>query len=492
MVKFEKKQIVKKSENPDRWYTDVILRSEMADYSAVKGCMIIRPYGYAVWEIIQEYLDKKFKDLGVKNAYFPTFIPYSFLQKEKEHVAGFSPQLAVVTIGGGEELKEPLVVRPTSETIMYESYARWIQSYRDLPLLLNLWNNVVRWEKRTYLFMRTTEFLWHEGHTAHETFQDADNFARKILEIYRVFDEEILGLPVIVGKKSQAEKFPGAAITYALEALMPDGKALQLGTSHHLGDNFARAFDIQYLDRSGKREYVSQTSWAETTRVIGAVILSHGDDQGLIFPPNIAPVQIVIIPITQERQNDPIGRFCLQLKNELVKEGYRVEVDDREYKTTGWKFNEWELKGVPVRIEIGESEIKSGELTVFRRDLSQKFKIPVQFAKQIYGAGKSQNYKSKVKSILDEIQKNLFERMVKLREENTHDVSDYEEFKKIMAGPRGFIRAFWCEDASCEAKIKTETKASTRVLPLDAKDEKGKCVYCSKDAKHLWYFAQAY
>src|SRR3989338_5931899 len=371
-MKFEKKQIVKKSENPDRWYTDVILRSEMADYSPVKGCMIIRPYGYSVCENIQDYLDKKLKELGVKNAYFPTFIPSSFLQKEKEYVAGFSPQLAVVTIGGCEELKEPLVVRPTSETIMYESYAKWIQSYRDLPLLINLWNNVVRWEKRTYLFMRTTEFLWQEGDTAHATFDDADKFAKKILEIYRVFDEEILGLPVIVGKKSQAEKFPGAAITYTLEALMPDGKALQLGTSHHLGDNFSRAFDIQYLDKTGKRQYVWQTSWAETTRVIGALILSHGDDQGLVFPPLIAPVQIVIIPISQ---TSTIARFCAELKKDLEKEGIRVKIDDREEKTVGWKFNEWELKGVPVRIEVGQEELKSGELTVYRRDENSKVKM---------------------------------------------------------------------------------------------------------------------
>ena len=477
MTTFEKKQIVKKSENPDRWYTDVILRSEMADYSPVKGCMIIRPYGYSVWENIQDYLDKKLKELGVKNAYFPTFIPSSFLQKEKEHVAGFSPQLAVVTIGGGEELKEPLVVRPTSETIMYESYAKWIQSYRDLPLLINLWNNVVRWEKRTYLFMRTTEFLWQEGHTAHATFDDADKFAKKILEIYRVFDEEILGLPVIVGKKSQAEKFPGAAITYTLEALMPDGKALQLGTSHHLGDNFSRAFDIQYLDKTGKRQYVWQTSWAETTRVIGALILSHGDDQGLIFPPNIAPVQVVIVPVTQDKK---VIDFSLNIQKEFKDAGVRVEVDDREYKTTGWKFNEWELKGVPLRIEIGQQELKDGVLTVYRRDTNEKLKI------------KNEKIQLKIKKLLEEIQKNLFDKMVKLREEHTHEVNDYEEFKKIMAGPRGFIKDFLCPDPSCEAKIKEETKASTRVLPLDAKDEKGVCIYCGKPSTHRWYFALAY
>lgn len=477
MADFQKKYIVKKSEDPDRWYTDVILRAEMADYSPVKGCMIIRPYGYSVWEKIEAYLDGKFKSLGVKNAYFPTFIPMHFLQREKEHVAGFSPQLAVVTIGGGEELAEPLVVRPTSETIMYESYAKWIQSWRDLPLLLNLWNNVVRWEKRTYLFMRTTEFLWQEGHTAHENFEAADNFARKILEIYRKFDEEILALPVLIGKKSAAEKFPGAYITYTLEALMPDGKALQLGTSHNLGDNFAKAFDIRYLDKSGKRQYVWQTSWAETTRVIGALILSHGDDQGLVFPPNIAPVQVVIIPIKQDKK---ILDYCQSLNEELLKSGVRSEVDDREYKTVGWKFNDWELKGVPVRIEVGEKEVEGKEITVVRRDENSKVTL------------KNSEIQLRIKNLLDEIQSNLFKKMNRLRQENTHEVSNYDEFKKIMAGPKGFIKAFWCEDATCEAKIKEETKASTRVLPLDSKEESGICIYCGKKSKHRWYFAQAY
>lgn len=477
MKSFDKKQIVKKSVDHDRWYTDVILKSEMADYSPVKGCMIIRPYGYAVWEAIQSYLDRKFKEIGVQNAYFPLFIPNSFLKKEKEHVEGFSPQMAVVTIGGGEKLAEPLVVRPTSETIMYDSYARWIESWRDLPLLLNIWNNVVRWEKRTYLFLRTTEFLWQEGHTAHATFEDADNFARKILEIYRIFDGEVLAIPVVLGRKSQSEKFPGAAITYSLESLMPDGKAIQMGTSHHLGDNFAKAFNIQYLDKKGKRQFVWQTSWAETTRVIGALILSHGDDQGLVFPPLIAPIQVVIIPILQD---EAIAQFCDRLRKDLEEAGIRVKIDDREEKTVGWKFNEWELKGVPVRIEVGESEIISGELTVYRRDENSKLKI------------KNEKLQVKIKNLLEEIQKSLFEKNKKFREENTHKVDSYEEFKKIMAGKKGFIKAFWCEDPLCEKKIKDETKASTRVLPLDAKEEKGQCIYCQKDAVHRWYFAQAY
>lgn len=477
MKQFEKKAIVKKSTDPDRWYTDVILRGELADYSPVKGCMIIRPYGYAIWENIQKYLDAKFKELGVQNAYFPLFIPNSFLNREKDHVVGFAPQLAVVTVGGGTELKEPLVVRPTSETIMYDTYSRWIRSWRDLPLLLNLWNNVVRWEKRTYLFLRTTEFLWQEGHTAHATFDDADKFAKTILSVYQKFDEEILGIPVIVGRKSQSEKFPGAAITYSLEALMPDGRAIQMGTSHHLGDNFARAFDIKYLDKGGKNRYVWQTSWAETTRVIGALIMSHGDDQGLVIPPNIASIQAVLIPVTQ----DPaIAVYCDKLFKELKESGVKIKIDDREEKRLGWKINEWELKGVAVRLEVGPKEVENDEVTVIRRDTGEKLKV------------KSEKLKIELIKILEDIQNNLFDKMIRFRNENTHQVNTYEEFKKIMLGKKGFIKAHWCEGPECEKKIKEETKATTRVLPLDAKEDKGKCVYCGKEANHLWYFAQAY
>ena len=428
---------------------------------------------------MKKALDTEIKKSGAVNAYFPLFIPNSLFAKEKEHVAGFAPETAVVTIGGGEELADPLIVRPTSEMIMYEAYARWISSWRDLPMVINQWNNVVRWEKRTYLFLRTTEFLWQEGHTAHATFEDADNFARKILEIYRVFDEELLAIPVVIGRKSQSEKFPGAAITYSLESLMPDGKVIQMGTSHHLGDNFARAFNIQYLDKKGERQYVWQTSWAETTRVIGALIMAHGDDQGLVLPPRIAPVQVIIIPISQ---NSAIARFCDQLKTELEEVGIRVKIDDREEKTVGWKFNEWELKGVPVRIEVGEKEIKSGELTVFRRDKNEKLNIK----------NENRHLPDKIIKLLDEIQKEMFLKQKKFTEENTHTVNSYEEFKKIMSTTRGFIKAMWCEDALCEKKIKDETKASTRVLPLETKDEKGKCIYCGKQAIHRWLFAQAY
>jgi prolyl-tRNA synthetase len=475
--KIEKKAIVKRSEDFDRWYTDVILRGELADYSPVKGCMIIRPYGYEIWERIQLFLDGKFKELGVKNAYFPLFIPNSFLTREKEHVEGFSPQLAVVTIGGGEKLNEPLVVRPTSETIMYDTYSRWIQSWRDLPLLINLWNNVVRWEKRTYLFLRTTEFLWQEGHTAHAKFDEADKFARTILDIYQKFDEEVLGIPVIIGKKSESEKFPGASITYSLEALMPDGRAIQMGTSHHLGDNFAKAFNIRYLDKEGHEQYVWQTSWAETTRVIGALIMNHGDDQGLVLPPNIAPIQIVIVPINNDSE---LIDYVSKIKSELQKENIRIYIDSRNEKTIGWKFNEWELKGVPVRIEVGKREKENGELTVVRRDTYEKIKV------------QRSTLKTDIIKMLKMVQQNLFEKSRKFREENTHKVDSFEEFKKIMSEKKGFLQAYWCENKDCEAKIKTETKASTRILPLNAIEEKGNCIYCGKEAKHIWYFAQAY
>ncbi|MBI3379296.1 proline--tRNA ligase [Candidatus Gottesmanbacteria bacterium] len=401
MKQFDKKEIAKKSQDFDRWYTDVILKAEMADYSPVKGCMIIRPYGYEIWEKIQDYLDDRFKELGVKNAYFPLFIPHR----------------------------------------------------------------------------RTTEFLWQEGHTAHATFEDADNFARKILKIYAKFDEEILAIPVITGKKSQSERFPGAAITYSLESLMPDGKVIQMGTSHHLGDNFAKVFDIKYLDKEGKQQYVWQTSWAETTRVIGALILSHGDDQGLILPPKIASIQVVIVPI---KITSKVKKYSEELKILLNKQGFRVQVDDREEKTVGWKFNEWELKGVPLRIELGEREIDANEMTVVRRDTGEKIKVS------------RTKLVSEMKKLLDEIQINIFGRMKKFREENTHKIENYVEFKEIMKTKKGLIYTFWCEDPVCEAKIKEETKATSRVLPLDAKEDKGECIYCGKASTHRWYFAQAY
>jgi len=478
---FDKKNIIKKSENFPEWYTDVILKSELADYAPVKGCMVIRPYGFALWESIQSFLDKLIKEKGVKNAYFPIFIPEKFLQLEKEHVEGFAPNLAVVTIAGGEELKEKLIVRPTSETVMYAMYKKWTQSWRDLPILINQWNNVVRWEKRTYLFLRTSEFLWQEGHCVHATHKENLEMVNWALDAYEKTYNDLMALYGIPGVKSEAEKFPGGNQTLSYEILMPDGKALQSCTSHDLGQNFAKAFDWTVLDKNGQKLYPWQNSWGLSTRSIGGLVMAHGDDQGLVLPPAIAPVQIVIVPITQ---NPAIAKFCADLQKDLKMENLRVEVDVREEKSAGWKFNEWELKGVPLRLEIGPKEIDSGELTVFRRDEKSKSKIPPP-------AG-GLNVKKIIKDLLEEIQINMFKRHKKFTEENTHDVNSYTEFKEIMETKRGFIRAFWCEGPDCERKIKEETKASTRVLPQGAKEEKGTCIYCQKPALHRWFFAQAY
>lgn len=481
MKQFGKKELKKKSENISDWYNDVVLKAELADYAPVKGCMVIRPYGFAIWESIQAYLDKQFKSIGVQNAYFPLFIPMSFLQKEKEHVEGFSPELAVVTHGGGEKLTEPLVVRPTSETIMYDSYSKWIQSWRDLPVLLNVWNNVVRWEKRTYLFLRTTEFLWQEGHTAHATFEEADQLARNIVSIYKKFDEELLALPVVVGRKSSSEKFAGAAITYSLECLMPDGKALQAGTSHNLGDNFAKAFDIMYLDKEGNRKHVWQTSWAESTRIIGALIMMHGDDNGLVLPPRIASIQVVIVPISKnDTDGEKVVKYCESIKKILDDSQVRVHIDARDGQSPGRKFNNWEVKGVPLRFEIGIKEVDTNTITVARRDKSEKETIALA------------SVEVETKTKLDDIQNNLFAKAKKFLQDNTYEVETYEKFKNIMETTRGFLIAFWCEDAMCEAKVKADTKASTRCLALDAKEENGSCIQCGKKAIHRWYFAQAY
>ncbi len=507
MSQFVKRTLTPKSEDFSGWYTDVILQAKLADYAPVKGCMVIRPYGYAIWERIQREFDTMIKAGGVENAYFPLFIPESFLKKEKEHVEGFSPELAVVTIGGGEELKEKLIVRPTSETVMYAMYAKWIKSHRDLPLLINQWNNVVRWEKRTYLFLRTTEFLWQEGHTAHATEKEAVDFAHQVLNWYKTLYEDFYAMPGIVGVKSNAEKFAGAKTTWTIEFLMPDGKVLQGSTSHNLGQNFSKVFDIQFQDEKGENQFVWQTSWGLSTRSIGGLIMMHGDDQGLVLPPKLAPIQVVIVPIKM-KQDVGIrkqGEYVEKIKRELETAGIRVKVDDREGQSPGWKFNEWELKGVPIRIEVGEREMAEEMVTIVRRDTGEKVKS------QSFDS--AQDKKSKVKSIieniLEEIQNNLLSRAKEFLKANTHDVGDYETFKEIMKTKRGFIRAYWCEDPACEAKIKEETKASTRVLPLEEGPTSpllrqsygasatrlrgaGKCIYCRKEAKNKWYFGQAY
>lgn len=479
---FEKKEITKKSKDFSRWYTDVILKAELADYAPVKGCMVIRPYGYALWENIQASLDGMIKEVGIENAYFPLLIPYSFLEKEAEHVKGFSPQLAVVTHGGGKKLAEPLVVRPTSETVMYAMFSKWIKSWRDLPLRINQWCNIVRWEKRTYLFLRTMEFLWQEGHTAHATEAEAKKEALDRLEMYRELVEKLLALPVFVGQKSESEKFPGAKTTYAFEALMPDGKALQGGTSHELGQNFSKPFEIQFQDKQERLQYVWQTSWGMTTRIIGALIMVHGDNNGLVLPPKVAPIQVVIIPICKEKK-DQVLKKARKVMAKLKEEGFRVKLDERETHSLGYKINDWELKGVPLRIEIGGREVLGKRIRVVKR---------------LRGYGQQEKYLleaeliGEVKRILEEIQEILYEKASQFLKENTHEVNAFSEFEKIMKTKRGFIKAFWCEEPKCEAKIKEKTKATTRLLPLDAKKEKGKCIYCGKDAQYRWFFAQAY
>lgn len=478
---FEKKELKKKSDNLSDWYTDVILKAELADYAPVKGTMVIRPYGYALWEAVQEIFDRMMKTKGVENAYFPLFIPHSLLDREKEHVKGFAPELALVTIGGGEKLKDPLVVRPTSETIMYAMYAKWVHSWRDLPILINQWNNVVRWEKRTYLFLRTTEFLWQEGHTAHETEKEAVEMALTAFGWYREVFEDFMAIPIYQGTKSASERFAGARMTYTNEALMPDGKALQIATSHHLGQNFSKVFDIQFAARDGKMDFAWQTSWGLSTRALGGLFLTHGDDSGIILPPKIAPIQLVVMPIRKKEGDDNmLLARCEQLRETLGNSGIRVKVDLREEPSVGRRFNEWEVKGVPVRLEIGSRELEGDTVVLARRDTGEKTTVA---RKEII---------TTVQKILVDMQSSLFEKAQKFLADNTREADSFEEFKNIMGTTRGFIRAFWCEDAACEAAIKEETKASTRCLPLDAKKEAGICVHCGKPAVHRWLFAQSY
>jgi prolyl-tRNA synthetase len=478
---FEKKELKKKSDNISDWYNDVLLKAQIADYGPTKGTMVIRPYGYAIWEEVQRILNRFMKEHGVENAYFPLLFPYSLLQKEQDHVEGFSPELALVTKGGGEDLKDPLVVRPTSETIMYVMYAKWIQSWRDLPVLINQWNNVVRWEKRTYLFLRTSEFLWQEGHTAHATEQEAENMAKQALEWYRKVYEEYYAIPVVLGIKSEQEKFAGAKKTYTVEALMPDGKALQACTSHNLGQNFSKVFNITFQTKEGRQDHVWQTSWGFSTRSMGGLFLSHGDDQGLILPPKIAPIQIVIMPIyKKEEETQLTDLYCQDLKEMLANAGIRARYDNREEPSIGRRFNEWEVKGVPIRYEVGSKEVHERTVTIVRRDTGSK--ITVERTQVLVETEK----------MLNHVQEQLYIERKKFLDEQTRDVTSYEEFKHIMEEKRGFIKAFWCEENACETHIKEETKATTRCLPLESSEEQGTCVYCGKEANHKWLFAQAY
>jgi len=475
---FEKKFIPKKSENISEWYNAVVAQAELTDYGPAKGTMIIRPYGYRIWELVQEALDAKIKAKGVQNAYFPLFIPESFLKREKEHVEGFAPELAVVTLGGGEELAEKLIVRPTSETIMYDAYSRWISSWRDLPILINQWNNVVRWEKRTYMFLRTTEFLWQEGHTAHATHEEAWETTLWAINTYEEIYRDYFAMAGYKGIKSAAERFAGAGETISLESLMPDGKALQSCTSHDLGQNFAKVFDIKFQDKDEQVKYVWQTSWGLSTRSIGGLILAHGDDNGLRLPPKLAPYQVVIIPVTTEAS---LIDKCREYADRLSKRGVRVWVDDREDETLGFKINKWEHKGVPIRLEVGPKEIKQGTISIVRRDgINSRQEVSVDRLTQ------------SIEATLGDIQSRMYQESENFLKSNTHSVESYAEFKRIMSTSRGFISAHWCGNPQCEAKIKEETKAGTRCRLLDEKKEPGDCIYCGAKSEYRWLFAQSY
>jgi prolyl-tRNA synthetase len=473
-------EITPQSEDFSRWYLDVVRRAELADYTPVKGCMAIRPYGYAIWELIQQGLDRRFKETGHVNAYFPLFIPESLLMREAEHVEGFAPQVAWVTRGGDEDLEERLIIRPTSEVIVGTMYSKWIKSWRDLPVLINQWANVVRWEKVTRPFLRTTEFLWQEGHTAHETEAEAQDETMRILGIYKEFVETELAMPVIDGQKSDSEKFAGASRTYSIEALMGDGRALQAGTSHNLGQNFAKAFEIQFQGRDKTLQHAWTTSWGVSTRLIGGVIMTHGDDSGLILPPRIAPYQVVIVPIARGNWQETVLPRARAIQAELMGQGVRVMLDDRDAYTPGWKFAEWEMRGVPLRLEIGPKDIEKSQVLLARRDTREKLPTPM--------AGLTEE----IVTLLGTIQKNLFDRAVKFREDRTKRVSTYDEFKALMEGRPGFVIAAWCGSAECEAQIKAETQATLRNIPFGSENVQGSCVKCGRAAAGDAWFAKAY
>jgi prolyl-tRNA synthetase len=479
-------KLTPRSSDYSQWYLDIVLNAKLADYSDVRGCMVIRPNGYAIWEKMQAALDTMFKETGHVNAYFPLFIPESFMKKEAEHIEGFAPECAVVTHGGGEELTEKLYVRPTSETIIWSTYKKWIQSYRDLPLLINQWANVVRWELRTRLFLRTAEFLWQEGHTAHATEQEAKEEVLRMIEVYRRFAEDYMALPVIVGRKTESEKFAGAKETYCIEAMMQDGKALQSGTSHHLGQNFAKAFDCKFQNKDGELEYVWATSWGVSTRLIGALIMAHSDDKGLVLPPKLASRQLVIVPIIK----GDTKTLVLEKSNELLKllkaNGIAAFLDDSDQQTPGWKFAEYELQGVPLRLEIGAKDIEKNQCVIARRDTGEKLSFPLDSA-----------LPEKIKSLLQEIQDNLFARALAYRNEKTKEVKTYDEFKAQVE--QGFAIAHWDGTAETEAKIKEETKATIRCIPTDEAfiqqynlREEGKCIYSGKPSHMKVVFAKAY
>ncbi len=481
---FEKKGLTKKSENISDWYHDVVLRAELAEYSDVKGCMIIRPNGYAIWETTQSVLDSWFKEYDVKNVYFPIFVPMALFEKEKKHVEGFSPELAVVTHAGGEELAEPIAIRPTSETVITQKFSEWVQSHRDLPMKLNQWCNVVRWEKRTYPFLRTSEFLWQEGHTVHKDKGDAMVMVMKALEWYKNFYEQYLGISVYVGMKSESEKFAGADLTYSVELVMPDGKALQGATSHYLGENFTKSFDVQYLDDTGSKKYAHQTSWGLSTRSIGGLILTHGDDSGIVLTPKIAFAQVVIIPINNK--DESLQQKALDaataVASDLKKAGIKTIVDGDFKSSLGSKINNWELKGVPLRLELGARELEAGEIQYVRRDNFEKAKV------------KLDGVIASVQEILEKIQSDLLKKSEDLKNSLTVEADDIHEFKRILQEKKSFIRVPWCEDPGCEERVKADTKATSRLIELDRIEENGsyKCFACGKPAHRKWLFAQSY
>jgi len=473
---------VKKSENFSEWYTQAVLKSELADYAPMKGCIIFREYSYAIWEKIQQIFDKRIKERGHKNAYFPVFIPESLLRKEAEHFEGFVPECAWVTIGGNSQLEERLAVRPTSETIIYAMYAKWVRSWRDLPIKLNQWCNIVRWEtKATKPFIRTREFLWQEGHTAHATKEEADQEVMEILGIYKDLMENYLAIPVLTGRKSENEKFAGALYTTTLEALMPDGRALQMGTSHNLGQNFAKVFDIKYIGPDEKEHYVWQTSWGISTRLIGAIVMVHGDDRGLIIPPKIAPIQAVVIPIFyKEVEKEVILKKAKEIFEKLKNSGISTVLDDRSEYTPGWKFHHWELKGVPLRIEIGPKDLEKKQVTLARRDTFERT------------TAKEEEVVQAVRKMLEEIQANLYKRAKEFLESHITTVKNYEEFKEALKNKGGFIKACWCSSSTCEKKIKEETGATIRLIPFEKEEPFSNCIYCGREAKEVVYFAKAY
>ncbi len=473
-------KLTSQKENFSEWYNQVVLRADLADYSPVRGCMVVKPYGWALWENIKADLDRRFKETGHVNAAFPMLIPMSFFEKEKDHVEGFSPELAVVTHGGGQELQEPLAVRPTSETIIGYMYAQWIKSWRDLPVKINQWANVMRWEMRPRLFLRTAEFYWQEGHTAHATYEEAQEETLTMLDVYAAFARDMAAIPVLKGVKSETEKFPGAVNTYSIEAMMGDTKALQAGTSHNLGQNFAKAFDIKYLSQNNTLEYCWTTSWGVSTRLIGAIIMAHGDDSGLVLPPRLAPYQIVIVPIFKNDAEKSVVMECVDKVMAQLKE-FRVKLDDRTELTPGFKYHEWELRGVPLRLEIGPKDVEKNSVMAARRDIPGK-------------PGKSflsqDNLADQVRDLLDTIQNGILAKAEKFRDDNIHEANTYDDLKDIVEN--GWAEAWWCGDAECEAKIKADTKATTRCMNFEHQHGHGKCVCCGKDAEKKIYFSKAY